>query len=142
MRKAESINFKDIKVGLTKEFTVKITEEMLVDFARISGDYNPLHMDDVYAKSTKFKKRVVHGMLLSTFLSRMVGMHLPGQKALYLSQDLKFKNPGFIGDTIKVIGKVMAISEGLKLITLETVIQNQDDQVLVKGEAQVSYLEG
>src|SRR5580698_7381459 len=121
MNNAENLSFKDIKVGLTKEFSLTITKKMVSDFSKISGDYNPLHMDDAYAKSTKFKNRIVHGMLLSLFFSRLVGMHIPGKKALYLMQDLKFKNPGYIGDQIIVVGKVIAISELLKLITMETV---------------------
>lgn len=140
MNKAEELSFMDINIGLMKEFSVLITEEIVRDFARISGDYNPLHMDIEYANTTKFNNRIVHGMLLSSFFSRLIGMHLPGKKALYLLQNLRFKNPAYIGDTIKVIGKVTAVSEKLKLISLETMILNQDNQTLVEGDAKISFL--
>lgn len=141
MNKAEELSFKDINIGLRKEFSLTLTEELVKDFARISGDYNPLHMDAAYAKTTKFKKKIVPGMLLSSFFSRLVGMHIPGKKALYLLQNLRFKNPAYMGDNVRIVGKVTAVSEKLKLITLETIILNQDNQVLVEGEAKVSYLE-
>ena len=75
--------FEEIKIGLKKEFSVKITEELVNDFAKISGDFNPLHMDEEYASTTSFEKRVVHGMLLASFFSRIDGMYLPGKHALY-----------------------------------------------------------
>ena len=85
--------YNEIKIGLKKEFSVKITESLVNDFAKISGDYSPLHMDIEYASTTSFKKRVVHGMLLASFFSRVDGMYLPGKHALYFSQTLKFVNP-------------------------------------------------
>ncbi len=138
--KAENLQLSDLVPGLSRQFVVTITADMLDNFAVLSGDYNPLHMDERYAASTKFKKRVVHGMLMSSFFSRIVGMHLPGKKALYLTQNLKFKNPAFIGDILTVKGKITAVSEKLKLISLETVIINQNSEVIVEGDAKVSYL--
>ena len=140
MSKAENLNLDDIKVGMAREFSVSIDEEMVERFANLSGDFNPLHMDEDYAKNTKFQKRVVHGMLLASFFSRLVGMHLPGKKALYLLQNLKFKNPAFIGDQLKVTGRVTSVSEQLKIITMETTILNSKGQTLVEGEAKVTIL--
>ena len=90
--------FDEINIGLTKEFQVTITESMVKNFADISGDFSPIHMDDNYAKSTTFGKKVVHGMLLASFLSRVDGMYLPGKHGLYFSQNIEFRNPCFIGD--------------------------------------------
>ncbi len=140
MINAEELSFDDINVGLKKEFSVVITEEIVDDFAKLSGDLNPLHMDMEYAKTTKFKSRIVHGMLLGSFFSRLVGMHIPGKKALYLLQNLRFKNPAYIGDTIRVIGEVVDISKKLKLISLKTQILNMAGQTLVEGEAKISFL--
>lgn len=140
MNKAENLKIEDLKVGFTREFEVIITEEMVKQFAVLSGDFNPLHMDDNYAKNTRFKKRLVHGMLLSAFFSRLVGMHLPGKYSLYIMQNLKFKNPAFIGDTLKIKGKIISISEKLKLFTLETIILNSTGQTIIEGEAKVSFL--
>lgn|SRR3989344_3853810 len=137
---AENLNLEEIKIGMSREFSVSLTEEMVEKFAGLSGDFNPLHMDESYAENTRFKKRVVHGMLLASFFSRLVGMHLPGKKALYLLQKLKFKNPAFIGDNLRIVGKVTAVSEQLKLITLETMILNSSGQILVEGEAKVTLI--
>ena len=88
--KLSELNFDQINIGDSKEFKIIITNSMIDEFARISGDFNPLHTDEKYAQSTKFGKRLVHGMLLASFLSQMVGMYLPGKHALYSSQTLEF----------------------------------------------------
>lgn len=126
-----------IELGLKKEFTMKITESMIADFAKISGDYNPLHMDENYAKSTTFKNRVCHGMLLASFFSRLVGMYLPGKYALYFSQSLNFQNPCFINDVITIEGKVIDKSVATRLITIKTSIYNQERTCLLDGVAKV-----
>jgi len=77
--------FNDIEIGQTETFELVITESMLDDFARLSGDYNPLHMNENYAYSTIFKRRVCHGMLVASFFSRLVGMYIPGKNAFKLS---------------------------------------------------------
>ncbi|MGQ0376511.1 MAG: MaoC family dehydratase [Nitrososphaerota archaeon] len=129
--------FDQIDLGLKKEFTVKITESMIADFAKISGDYNPLHMDEKYAKSTTFKNRICHGMLLATFFSRLIGMHLPGKHALYFSQSLNFQNPCFVNDVITIKGEVIDKSVAIRLITIKTSIYNQERTCLLDGVAKV-----
>ena len=129
--------FDQIDLGLKKEFTVKITESMIADFAKISGDYNPLHMDEKYAKSTTFKNRICHGMLLATFFSRLIGMYLPGKHALYFSQSLNFQNPCFVNDIITIKGEVIDKSIATYLITIKTSIYNQERRCLLDGIAKV-----
>ena len=82
----EEHKLEEIEIGQKKKFSIKVTESMVNEFAKISGDFNPLHMDEQYAKSTKFGRRVCHGMLLASFFSRLVGMYLPGKNSLYFSQ--------------------------------------------------------
>lgn len=130
-------SFEEIKVGLNHSFEVKINHELVENFAKISGDFNPLHMDEQFAKKTKFGKRVCHGMLLSSFFSRLVGMYLPGKNALYFSQKLNFVGPCFIGDQVSVKGEVIDKSESTKMIKLKTIIKNQENTTLVEGTAQV-----
>ena len=120
---------------------LKINEELVLKFAKISGDYNPLHINDEFAKKTKFKKRVCHGMLLSSFFSKLVGMYIPGLHSLYLSQTLYFENPCFIDDQIIISGKIKNKSESTKIITLDVSIHNQLNQCLVSGEAKTMILE-
>ena len=87
--------FDEIEIGLTKQFQITLTESMVDDFAKLTGDFSPIHIDEDYAKTTTFQRRVVHGMLLASFLSRMDGMYLPGKHALYFSQSLDFRYPCF-----------------------------------------------
>jgi acyl dehydratase len=131
------MTFESIKLGQTAQFEIKIDEMTLNDFAKLSGDYNPLHMDDDYAKKTKFGKRVCHGMLLASYLSRLIGMYLPGKNALYFSQTLNFRLPCFIGDQIMIKGEVIEKHETTKIITLKTTIVNQTGKCLIDGLAKV-----
>ena len=129
--------YDEIKIGLKKEFSVKITESLVNDFAKISGDYSPIHMDIEYASTTSFKKRVVHGMLLASFFSRVDGMYLPGKHALYFSQTLKFVNPCFIDDLVTVKNEVIEKSDSTQIITINSQIINESGQILVKGLGKV-----
>tara|TARA_Y100000590_G_scaffold84154_1_gene93991 strand:+ start:2673 stop:3104 length:432 start_codon:yes stop_codon:yes gene_type:complete len=135
--KFSNYTFEDIEIGLSKEFQVVITESLVNDFAKVSGDYSPIHMDETYAKSTTFEKRVVHGMLLGSFLSRVDGMYLPGKHALYFSQYIEFRNPCFIDDTIKIISKVIDKSESTKILKIETIMYNQNDKIILTGIGRV-----
>jgi len=126
-----------IKIGQKKKFTITITKSLIDDFAKISGDYNPLHMNDEYASSTIFEKRVCHGMLLSSFFSKLIGMYLPGKNALYFSQSLQFKSPCFIDDEIFVEGEVLDKSNSTRIITVKTTIEKISGECLVDGQAKV-----
>ena len=131
------LTFEEIQIGQKEEFQVQITESLVNDFAKLSGDYNPLHMDAKYAKSTQFRGRVVHGMLLATFLSRMVGMHLPGKNALYLSQSLEFRNPCFLNDEIIISSIVIDKSNSTKIIKIESTIRNKNNEILLNGMGKI-----
>ena len=126
----EDLKLKDIKIGQKKSFEVVVTESMVDDFAKLSGDNNPLHMDENYAKSNNFKKRVCHGMLLASFFSRLVGMYIPGKNALYFSQSLKFQYPCFVNDRIEIHGEVIDKSLATKIITLKTTIIKDKRQIV------------
>ena len=131
------LTFDQIKIGLIKEFQVNITQSLVDDFAKISGDFSPIHMDETYAKSTTFNKRVVHGMLLASFLSRVDGMYLPGKHALYFSQNVEFRNPCFIGDELTIESKVTDKSISTKILKIESKIFNQKNKILLYGEGKV-----
>jgi 3-hydroxybutyryl-CoA dehydratase len=129
--------FDSINVGINHEFKITVTEKLVSDFSVISGDFNPLHMDENYARKTKFKKRICHGMLLASFLSRLVGMYLPGKNALYFSQILNFISPCFINDIITVKGEIIDKNYATKIITVKTSIVNQKNKLILDGEAKV-----
>ena len=126
----EDLKLKDIKIGQKKSFEVVVTESMVDDFAKLSGDNNPLHMDENYAKSNNFKGRVCHGMLLASFFSRLAGMYIPGKNALYFSQSLKFQYPCFVNDRIEIHGEVIDKSLATKIITLKTTIIKDKRQIV------------
>ena len=129
--------FDEIEIGLTKQFQINITESMVDDFAKLTGDFSPIHMDEDYASTTTFQKRVVHGMLLASFLSKIDGMYLPGKHALYFSQSLDFRHPCFLGDTITISSVVIDKSLSTKILKIESKITNQDGKILLSGLGRV-----
>ena len=136
----EDHKLEELEIGQKRHFSVTLTESLVNEFAKISGDYNPLHVDEQYAQSTKFGKRVCHGMLLGSFFSKMVGMYMPGKNALYFSQTLNFRLPCFINDEITVEGEVLEKSLASRILTIKTMIYNQDGKCLVDGIAKVMVL--
>lgn len=135
--KPAEYKLEEIEIGQIKKFSVQVTESMIDNFANLSGDFNPLHMNEKYTRTTQFGRRLSHGMLLAAFFSRLVGMYLPGKNALYFSQTLNFKSPCFINDQVTVEGEVQDKSMATRIITLKTTIYNQDGQCLVDGTAKI-----
>jgi len=131
----------DLNIGQKAKFTEVISDALVEEFAKLSGDYNPQHMDETYAKKTRFKKRICHGMLLASLFSRLVGMYLPGKHSLYFSQSLNFLYPAFIDDKVMVEGEIVKISRSTGIITLKTRITKDNDIELITGEAKVVVLE-
>jgi len=119
------LSYDDISIGQQESFIIKITESMVEKFSNLSGDLNPLHMDNEFAESSSFNKRIVHGMLLASFFSQLIGMKLPGKNALYFSQTLNFRSPCYIDDEIEVIGEVTEKSDSTQIITVSTTIFNK-----------------
>lgn len=124
-----------IKIGDSASLTKTFSDEDVRSFAEISGDKNPVHLDDEFAAQTQFKKRLVHGMLTAGLISAVLGTELPGPGSIYLSQSINFRAPVFIGDTITATVTVTKMREGKPIVTLETVCKNQDEVVVLKGEA-------
>jgi len=137
IEEAKKISFEDIFIGQKENFSTKITESMVDEFSEFSGDFNPLHIDNEYAASSTFGKRIVHGMLLASFFSRLVGMYLPGKNAIYFSQNLNFVGPCYIGDKVTVQGEIIDKSEATKIIKLKTSIKNQEGTSLIEGTSQI-----
>lgn len=92
--------FEDLALGMTADFAKTVTEADIVAFAGVTGDFNPLHINEEFARETMFEGRIAHGMLSAGFISTVFGMRLPGPGAIYVSQNLKFKAPVRIGDTV------------------------------------------
>lgn len=119
------------RASITKTFTKQEVE----DFAKVSMDDNPIHLDDEYAKGTRFGQRIVHGLLVSSLLSGIIGSKLPGTGAVYLGQSLKFIAPVFIGEEVTAEVEVTQIRKDKPIATLSTRITKANGEVAVEGEA-------
>jgi 3-hydroxybutyryl-CoA dehydratase len=127
-----------IEVCDCAEFAKTVTESDIYLFAGLSGDYNPAHINEEYAKKTFFKTRIAHGMLSAGFISTVIGTKLPGPGTIYLDQSLKFLAPVRIGDTITARAEVIEIMAEKNKVRLETTCINQDGITVLEGEAIVS----
>ena len=134
---ADFLEFENIQVGMEFGLRHTFTHEDVWQFAQLSGDYSPLHVDPVYAAETEFGKCVIHGMLLASLFSQLVGMRIPGKPALYLGQDLTFRRTVLVGETVLVNAKVTARTEATRSILLATEIRTADGRVAVSGTAKV-----
>ena len=127
-----------IKVGDKATFTKTVSQDDIVAFASVTGDDQPLHLDDAFAARTRFGKRIAHGMLSAGFISAVLGTRLaPGNIVVYLSQQMRFRLPVGIGDTITAEAEVTAIDLEKRIVTVRTDCLNQNGDVVVKGEATV-----
>jgi 3-hydroxybutyryl-CoA dehydratase len=125
--------FEDLTLGLKHEFEATFTEEMAQEFARISGDVNPLHIDREYAKSVGFASPVLFGMLSSSLYSTLVGVYLPGKYALLQGIDIDFNSPVFAGERLFVQGEVVFINEAYKRFEIKASIRKQDRKLISKA---------
>jgi 3-hydroxybutyryl-CoA dehydratase len=122
-------------VGQRAAFSKTITEADIQAFAQLSGDRNPLHLDDAFARRSRFGRPVAHGVLVAGVISAVLGNVLPGPGAIYLSQTLKFLRPVFPGDTVTATVEVTAYREDKGIVTLQTICTNQAGLKVVDGEA-------
>jgi 3-oxoacyl-[acyl-carrier protein] reductase len=132
--------FDEITVGDEAEILHIITAKDLDTFAILTGDDNPLHMDDAYAASTALKKRVVHGMLTASFISTIIGTKLPGKGALWYEQQLRFLAPARIGEKIRIKAKVKHKSNAQRILVIATDVFGNEGRKLIEGEAKVKVL--
>ena len=132
----QGLFLEDLSIGQSAEMAHTVTDEDLRAFAAVSGDTNPVHLDEAYAASTIFKTRIAHGMLAASFISAVLGTRLPGPGAIYISQTLGFRRPVRIGDEVLTRATVQAIDAEKARVTLATVCEVAGKTVL-EGEAVV-----
>jgi len=125
----------EVTVGATTSRTKTFTAEDVSTFAAITGDHNPVHLDENYASGTRFGKRIVHGMLTASLISATLANDLPGEGTIYMSQTLQFKAPVFLGDTITATVEVTKFREDRCIATLATTCTNQAGTLVITGEA-------
>ena len=128
--------FDDLTVGQTAEMSRVVGAADIEAFAEVSGDNNPVHLDDAYAKTTTFGERIAHGMLSAAYISAVLGTKLPGPGAIYLSQSMRFRRPVKVGDLVIARATVKALDAARGRVTLETVCE-VDGKTVVDGEALV-----
>ena len=123
----QQLFYEDLSVGQSAEITNHVTEATIIAFAEVSGDHNPVHLDEAYAAATPFGGRIAHGMLAASYISAVLGTTLPGPGAIYMSQQMRFLRPIRIGDTVVAKCTVKAMDDVKNRVTFET-------QCLVNGK--------
>lgn len=131
----------DVSVGqkATREMTV--TEEMVAAYAELTGDRNPLHFDAEFAAGTRFKRLIAQGGITTGLLHALVAMDMPGAGSVFLNQSWNFPKPVYIGDTIRAEATVKTVHERRGIVKLDIVIENQDGDAVLSGEATVMQVE-
>ncbi|MBP1467320.1 MaoC family dehydratase [Candidatus Chloroploca sp. M-50] len=128
-----------LHIGQHASMRKTITEADVVLFASVSGDQNPVHIDDLAAQDSRFGRRIAHGMLAAGLISAVLGMRLPGPGTIYLKQSLNFLKPIYINDTITTTVEVTELREDKPIATLATRVINQNGETVVDGESLVFY---
>jgi 3-hydroxybutyryl-CoA dehydratase len=131
----------DLSVGLAARFETEIGAAVLDEFARLSGDHNPLHLDQAFARARGFPGRVAFGLLTSAFYSRLVGMYLPGRFALLHGIDLEFKAPAFEGDRLTVTGEITHLTEAYRRLEIKASIVNGAGKTISKAKIRAALQE-
>jgi 3-hydroxybutyryl-CoA dehydratase len=133
--------FSDIKIGLEESFDVNIDASKMDKFLDISNDVNPLHIDSNYAKKIGFLDRVVYGLLTSSFYSTLAGVYIPGKYCILQGIDIQFSKPVYIGDVLKISGKVSYINKAYKQVEIKAFITNQNNEIVSKSTIKTGVLD-
>lgn len=129
------MKFSEFKIGMKEEVTKTITIEDIKKFAEVSLDFNPIHLDEEAGKNSIFGQRVAHGVISAGLISAVLGTKLPGAGAIYLSQEIKFLAPVFIGDTVTAICEIEELIPEKNRVILKTIVVNQDKKEVATGKA-------
>lgn len=130
------MKFEDIQVGMSASYEQTITDADVKSFAGLSGDHNPIHMSEVYAEKSRFKKRIAHGMISSSFFSALFGTEIPGEGCVYVKQSLEFKKAVYLGDTVRATVIVLSIDMEKRRVFFETLCKVKN-KIVIRGEAEL-----
>lgn len=130
------MEFENIKIGMSESYSQTITDTDIKVFAGISGDHNPVHMSDEYAEQSRFKKRIAHGMISSSFFSALFGTKLPGPGCVYVNQALNFKRPVYLNDTVNATITVTQIDFRKRRVFFDTVCKVKN-KIVIDGTAEL-----
>ena len=126
----EIIPFEKIKVGMSAKYSQTIKDTDIKKFAEVSGDHNPVHLDDNYVSKSRFKKRIVHGLLLGSFFSALFGTKMPGPGCVYVKQTFNFKRPVYLGDTVIATVTVTSIDKIKRRVLFDTICEVKNKTVI------------
>lgn len=130
------MQFNEIEVGQTATASHVVSEEAVIDFAKTSGDFNPIHLDEEYAKDSYFGKKLAHGMFSASLFSGIFGTQIPGPGCLYVGQNLRFRRPVFIGDVVNAVVEVTDIDREKRIVTFDTKCL-VNDTIVIFGTAEL-----
>lgn len=133
------MKYEEIKINEVYSFERLITKDDVLSFAKLTGDYNKIHVDQEYGSTSYFGKNIVHGLLAGSLFSTLVGMYCPGENSLYLGQTFNFRSPIFYDDKLEVRGEVVGKNDSIKVVTFKTEILKAG-KVVIDGEAKVKLL--
>ncbi|WP_410208070.1 MaoC family dehydratase [Fusobacterium sp.] len=131
------MRFEDLKVGMKASVAKTITESDVTLYAGLTLDINPAHLNEQYAKTTMFKRRIAHGMLTAGLVSAVLGTKLPGEGSIYMGQELMFTAPVYFGDTITATVEIIELISEKNRVILSTTCTNQDGETVLKGKAKI-----
>ncbi|WP_425804133.1 MaoC family dehydratase [Desulfitobacterium sp. Sab5] len=136
----KELAYADMNVGDSASLSKTVTESDILNFAGLTMDFNPVHVNAEYAKDSIFKERIAHGMLSAGFISAVLGTTLPGPNSIYLGQELKFTAPVKIGDTVTATATITEKKDDKRILKLKTVVTNQRGEVVVDGNAVIKKI--
>jgi 3-hydroxybutyryl-CoA dehydratase len=135
----KTIPIEEIKIGDSAEVLKIISYDMVRAFAKISGDFNPIHLNENYASKSRYKKRIIHGLIATSLFSGLFGTKLPGEGCVYMSQNIVFKRPIYIGDSVTARVEVVAIDKKKKILLFSTRCLVKG-KTMIDGESKISVL--
>jgi len=138
---AQFLKYDDIKIGDSDSITKTISESDIYLFAGITGDFNPIHVNEEFGRNSMFGSRIAHGMMVAGFISTVLGTKLPGVNTIYLGQELSFKAPVRIGDTVTATCEVIEKRDAKKIIVLKTTVSDSKGNTVIEGKATIMKVE-
>ncbi|PHO10264.1 MULTISPECIES: MaoC family dehydratase [Malaciobacter] len=131
-----AIPLEEIKIGMSATYSQTVTDADIKSFAGISGDRNPVHLDEKYAEESRYKKRIAHGMMTASYFSALFGTKIPGEGCVYVAQSLKFKRPVYVDDTVTATVEVIQVDLSKKRVFLKTTCK-VNNKIVTDGEAEI-----
>ncbi|MGB9820418.1 MAG: MaoC family dehydratase [Pseudothermotoga sp.] len=133
------MDFSNFQMGQSYSERFLITEKMVKEFSELTGDKNPVHLDEDYARSTRFGKRICHGMLAASFISKVLGMNFPGPGTILVKQQLKYRSPVYIDEWIEVQVRIAQVIPDRKRLVLDTNVLKEDGTIAIEGICEVLF---